>query len=403
MSFLELNTELESLFSPQTIRSQSQRVFDLCEKGKTNFSFHPENWERVIDKVEETINKNYPDFNIPEHGRAVHLNAGGIDRINSFFQGLGPENDQERAMALFDLVLTSVLLDAGAGKDWTYKEEGGKTYSRSEGLGVASFHTFISGAFCLKGASQATGRGLQAFSAEKLKTHFQVGLSNPLLGVEGRVELIKNLGRTILSQPKIFPNERPSGLLLSLEKKFGKKIEATQLLKAILVAFGDIWPGRISYEGKNLGDVWHYPDFGEASDPKALIPFHKLSQWLSYSLFPAFRLFGFEILGQENLTGLPEYRNGGLFLDTGLIKLRDPLQGKIEHPPSSPLIIEWRALTITLLDQLAPKIRERLKKPDLPMANILEGGTWWAGRYLAKELRASGEPPLKLKSDGTVF
>lgn len=403
MSFLELNAELDTIFSPDTVRSQSRRVFELCEKGKTHFSYHPENWNKVIDKVEETIKKNYPDLEIPEHGRAVHLNAGGIDRINSFFQGLGALRDKEKAMALFDLVLTSVLLDAGAGKDWKYKEEGGKTYSRSEGLGVASFHTFISGAFSDTGSSEATGKGLQNFTAAKLENHFQVGLTNPLLGVEGRVELIKNLGDTIVSNPELFPNGRPSGLLMSLEKTFGNKIEASQLLKAILVAFGDIWPGRLTYQGKNLGDVWHYSPFGEASDPSSFIPFHKLSQWLSYSLFPAFRHFGFDIQNQERLTGLPEYRNGGLFIDTGLIQLRDPQLSSVEHPANSPLIIEWRALTITLLDDLAPKIRERMNKPDFPMANILEGGTWWAGRYLANELRPSGEPPLKLKSDGTVF
>ncbi|MCR9206300.1 MAG: URC4/urg3 family protein, partial [Halobacteriovoraceae bacterium] len=227
--------------------------------------------------------------------------------------------------------------------------------------------------------------------------------TNPLLGIEGRVSLLRNLGDTIVSQPELFPNGKASGLLISLEKSFGKKIQAPQLLKAILVAFGDIWPGRINFQGRNLGDVWHYEDFGPASDSSSLIPFHKLSQWLSYSLFPAFRHYGFEILEQEKLTGLPEYRNGGLFLDTGLIQLRDPIRAKEEHPADSPLIIEWRALTVTLLDQLAPKLRERMKMPDFPMANILEGGTWWAGRYLSKELRPDGVPPLKLKSDGTVF
>lgn len=403
MEQLNLSPELDSLFSPETIRSQSRRIFERAKEGETHFSFHPEKWDVVVDKVEETILKNYPDLDIPEHGRAVHLNAGGIDRINSFFQGLGALRDKEKAMALFDLVLTSVLLDAGAGKDWTYKEEGGSTYSRSEGLGVASFHTFISGAFSDTGSSEATAKGLQEFSEDELRNHFQVTEKNPLLGVQGRVALLQNLGKTIEANPELFPNGRASGILMSMEKNFGQNIEATQILKAILVGFGDIWPGRLTFQGKNLGDVWHYPAFGGDSDPQALVPFHKLSQWLSYSLFPAFRTYGFNIQNQEKLTGLPEYRNGGLFIDTGLIALRDENKALEEHPANSPLIVEWRALTITLLDELAPKIRERMKKPTLPMANILEGGTWWAGRYLANELRPSGEPPLKLKSDGTVF
>ena len=403
MSFLSIQPDLETLFSPDTIRNQSQKIFDLCQKGKTHFSFHPENWDSVIDKVEETIKTNYPNLKIPEHGRMVHLNAGGINRTNSFFLGLGAIRDKEKAMALFDLIITSVLLDAGAGKDWSYQEEGGRVYKRSEGLGVASFHTFISGAFSDIGTSEATGKGLKNFSEDDLEGHFQVNKKNPLLGIKGRVKLIQNLGNEILSQPEIFPNQRPSGLLMTLEKHFGQNLKASQILKGILVTFGEIWPGRIQYQGKNLGDVWHYPSFSKEQNLNSLIPFHKLSQWLTYSLFPAFKLYGFRIQEPEKLTGLPEYRNGGLFIDTVLIRLRDHSLTGSEHPAESPLIIEWRALTISLLDQLAPRIRQRMQLPNLTMPEILEGGTWWAGRFLAKELRPEGTPPLKLKSDGTVF
>jgi hypothetical protein len=39
----------------------------------------------------------------------------------------------------------------------------------------------------------------------------------------------------------------------------------------------------------------------------------------------------------------------------------------------------------------------------LPLARILQGGTWAAGRTIAKRLRPDGGPPLKIISDGTVF
>ena len=42
----------------------------------------------------------------------------------------------------------SVLLDAGAGAAWTYVEpESGKAFQRSEGLAIASFHSFYAGLF----------------------------------------------------------------------------------------------------------------------------------------------------------------------------------------------------------------------------------------------------------------
>ena len=49
--------------------------------------------------------------------------------------------------------------------------------------------------------------------------------------------------------------------------------------------------------------------------------------------------------------------------------------------------MEWRALTVALLDRLAPLVRERLGAADLPLASILEGGTWVAGRRLADARR----------------
>jgi hypothetical protein len=132
------------------------------------------------------------------------------------------------------------------------------------------------------------------------------------------------------------------------------------------------------------------------------VPFHKLSQWLTYSLFEPFEWAGIEIAGRDDLTGLPEYRNGGLLLDTGVLVLRNPGDAGGPLQVGSELVVEWRALTVSLLDELAPEVRRLLGVPNLPFACILEGGTWSAGRELAAQLRG-GAPPLTIDSDGTVF
>ena len=69
------------------------------------------------------------------------------------------------------------------------------------------------------------------------------------------------------------------------------------------------------------------------------------------------------------------------------------------------IVVEWRALTVALLDRLADLVRARLGvTPErLPLAKVLQGGTWNAGRVLAQQLRADGGPPLSVISDGTVF
>jgi hypothetical protein len=65
------------------------------------------------------------------------------------------------------------------------------------------------------------------------------------------------------------------------------------------------------------------------------VPFHKLSQWLAYSLVEVFEEAGVPVHGLDELTGLPEYRNGGLFLDLGVLALRDPALAEAPLPVST--------------------------------------------------------------------
>jgi hypothetical protein len=126
---------------------------------------------------------------------------------------------------------------------------------------------------------------------------------------------------------------------------------------------------------------------------------------MTYSLIEPLQRAGLDVDDIDGLTGLAEYRNGGLFIDCGVLSLRDAADETRSHSVDSPLIVEWRALTVALLDRLAAQLRRRLNQDavSLPLAKILEGGTWAAGRKLAFERRPDGSPPLKVISDGTVF
>ena len=135
------------------------------------------------------------------------------------------------------------------------------------------------------------------------------------------------------------------------------------------------------------------------------MPLHKLSQWLAYSLIEPLQTAGIRVTDIDGLTGLAEYRNGGLFIDIGVLAFRDAEAAQQAHEVASSLVVEWRALTVALLDGLADRVRHRLglDATSLPLAKILEGGTWAAGRSLARERRADASPPVKVISDGTVF
>lgn len=403
MNKLEKYTEkdLDFLLSPQAIRQSAEAIFELAQSGKTHFQYHPEKFDETVDYVIDVINENYPTHEIPFHSRWGHFRVGGINRAESLNERIRNRDQMEQARIKLDLVITSVLLDAGAGNVWNYNEKSsGKTFNRSEGLGVASFYLFMEGALSEDASLKATATGLQNLSEETLKKAFQVSETNPLVGVLGRLSLLKNLGKTVEIKKELFPLGRPGSIVDYLDIKYGKNITGPQLLRAVLDGLGEIWPGRIKLGGVNLGDAWNYENV-----PGGLAVFHKLSQWMTYSLIEPLLEAGFVISDVDKLTGLAEYRNGGLLIDRKLITLRDSKLSDLSHKPDSALIIEWRGLTVALLDRIGVAVQKKLNKKssEFPLAKVLEGGTWWAGRKAAKALRADSSPPLKIDSDGTVF
>jgi len=199
---------------------------------------------------------------------------------------------------------------------------------------------------------------------------------------------------------------RPGGLSDRLAMLAdGRKLPAPTILTELLQQLGPIWPSRLTLGGIALGDCWLHPSLTTADATSGLMPLHKLSQWLAYSLIEPLQRAGIRVTDIDGLTGLAEYRNGGLFVDIGMLALRDAEAARQEHGVASPLVVEWRALTVALLDRVADGLRHRLEldATSLPLAKILQGGTWAAGRLLARERRADSSPPVKIISDGTVF
>jgi hypothetical protein len=354
------------------------------------------------------IRDRYPDLQVPIHSRWRHFEAGGLDRWRVLARAHGLEDASsriERARAAIDLVIPSVLLDAGAGAEWRYREAAtGQVFARSEGLAVASLHLFASGLLSSNRAEplRADAPALAGVRAEDIARAFQSGPGNALVGLEGRAALLARLGAVMQTQPEWFGTPARLGNLVDawLARATDGKIAAGEILEALLHALGPMWPGRLVVEGVALGDCWAHP-----AARGGLVPFHKLSQWLTYSLLEPLADAGLTVTGLEELTGLPEYRNGGLLLDLGLLEAREPTFHMRVLTVDEPAVVEWRALTVIGLDRLAPLVRESLGLDEgaFPLARMLEGGTWAAGRKIAAERRAGGAPPVQVASDGTVF
>ena len=401
-----------ALRTPEAVRERCTELLGLAEAGNLpHFLVQPEHLKHATRFVCGTIRENYPDLNIPFHSRWRHFSAGGLDRWQTLAHTAGPIDDDELARIRIDLAVTSVLLDAGAGNAWRYIEPGTtQVFSRSEGLAIASLDLFASGAFSSQSASpmRTDAAALEDFERTTLMRAFQVSVDNPLVGIDGRVTLMKSLGRCLRQHPALFGSQSPRvGNLYDYLKgqSVGGVLPARRILDAVLVGLGAIWPGRVELGGINLGDVWRHPMVQRDDDTNGLVPFHKLSQWLTYSLVEPLEDVGTRVSGLQELTGLAEYRNGGLFMDLDVLVLKDPRAQGESHDVASELVVEWRALTIGLLDRLASLVRSELGMDvdALPLAKVLEGGTWSAGRRLAFERRPGGTPPIRVTSDGTVF
>ena len=386
---------LHGLLSAAAVRERAHEMLALALEGRV------EGWRVDLAKLDDAAEltaavtrENYPDLAVPFHARWRHF--AGTPRL--------PAAGAERGRAAFDLVVLSVLLDAGAGADWRYRDAGtGRTFARSEGLGVASQRMVEAGAL------SGDARTLAAIDVEALAQGFQVADDNPLVGLEGRAALLRRLGEQALARPDLFGRDgapRVGGLFDVLAGRAeGGTLPAPEILALLLEALGPIWADRLVIDGVALGDCWRHPALRRDDATDGLVPLHKLSQWLSYSLVEPLEAAGIAVTDVDGLTGLAEYRNGGLFFDCGVLALADPADAGRPHHVSDPLIVAWRAMTVALLDRMAPRVRALLgvAEADFPLARMLEGGSWAAGRRIAARLRPGGGPPLNILSDGTVF
>ncbi|KAJ8908582.1 hypothetical protein NDN08_005287 [Rhodosorus marinus] len=406
------------LFTLECVRERCNKILSLgLDRELKHFHVDMKRLEPTVSRVVHTMKRKYPDFDIPTHSRWRQFEAGDVDRISELNQRWTRYNvdSLERTRRLVDLTAISVLLDAGAGKDWHYTDHHGgeEVFKRSEGLAIASLDMFQACNFSSDaGSPQVDAAALRKLSEDDLALAFQIRPDNPLIGLSGRYEMLQRLAKAMEANPQIFDNGegvfRPGNLVdYVLREAHGQSssVSIRVLWQAIMDGLQDVFPDS---SGLHIGDAYrHYALHKKDSAPfHDVVPFHKLAQWLSYSLAEPFDQLGIRFVDSWLLTGLAEYRNGGLLVDMGMLKPKRPEEvfGK-KLKVTDERVVEWRALTISLLDKLAVAIWDRLGESEqtMPMGRILEGGTWRAGREIAAEKRPGGLPPIEIDSTGDVF
>jgi len=403
------NKELiKTLKKIETTRERANAIYEMGLKNELHhFQINLDKLPYTVKYVINTIEKNYPDLKIPQHSRIRHFekfDPNFIDNFNNSFKC----SAREKIKKLIDLTVISVLTDAGAGASWKYIKDN-KVYTRSEGLAFASFDMFMSGIFSSDEACphRINSKGIQKMTLEDFKKGFQISEDNQLFGIENRYKSIQRLGGCLNDFPEYFGYEirRAGNLLDYIEENFQNEISIDQFWEILCNTFGMIWSTNQKTIGCR-GDVFVYsPLKKEQQVGSDLIPFHKLLHWLMYSLIEPLETHGIKFTNKEIMIALAEYRNCGLLVDSGLITLKDPTYYEKVHNVGSQLVVELRCLTLIFIDKIKDEINKYYENDGikLTMSQVLQGGTWASGRLIATEKRNTSEPPIKIRSDGTIF
>ncbi|KAI4848545.1 DUF1688-domain-containing protein [Aureobasidium sp. EXF-8845] len=448
-----MTPDIEYLLSLEAVRERAQIVFAAAKRDELSyFTYHADKLPEAAAFVTSVINRDFGPDNfeaIPPHGRWQHFNVGGVPRIDDLnlqWKNNGQDR-KEQARRLIDLFVVSVLLDAGAGDKWKFEEpdSSGQVYTRSEGIAVASLYMFLEGKFsttegvghmvdgecCYEGGTRkklmcVTAKGLQRIDEETLAKGFQITAENPMIGVGSRAQLLSRLGDSLLQHSDIFgPDGRPGNLVdyvIKTSDSDSKELDYRVFWMTLQKLLIPIWPkDRTQIDGTPIGDAWPLKVLEKQNDvgkdiKKNIQPFHKLTQWLAYSLMvPFVNIMGYSWRNAELGTGLPEYRNGGLFVDLGVLTLKPEALERGQRASGQELpmfkdsgdeIVEWRALTVALLDEVYGIIKKDMdgQGVEFSMAQMLEAGSWKSGRELAAKKRPETKSsPILIDGDGTLF
>lgn len=387
------NFVLSDDLSLRALRENSNRLLQRCRDGGTSWAWDESRFRLLPGELAKFIQSRYTDMQkIPPHSRMRHFIATGQSRaVEMVMPQMAAMNKPEAARKLIELIIISVLCDGGAGPNYVFRDDiSGQQYKRSEALGLASVELYK---MLTNDASEAlTFSRLSSFRLFDAGTAFQVDDNNPLNGGLKRFELLQRLGTSPLAS-----RMDRLGDLLNDWTAGGttETISVKSLLASLIELMNGVWPARFNRDGMSYGDVFELEG--------VLYPFHKLTQWMVYSLMDALTFLRYKVVDEDSLTALPEYRNGGLLVDFEVLALRQNQAGKKIYRPEDPEIIEWRALTIAAIDGLLPAVRSALGCSDFSLAQLLEAGTWALGRELAIRKRPLGDSPIALELDGTVF
>ena len=128
-----MSEPLAALLSAKAVRERCHELLNLADgEGLEHFRVDRSRMDDVASLVVATTRARYPDLKVPFHSRWRHFEVDGVSRWPEISDPIAFAGPQEAGRVAFELAIVSVLLDAGAGPEWRYRDVRGQTWSRSK-------------------------------------------------------------------------------------------------------------------------------------------------------------------------------------------------------------------------------------------------------------------------------
>ncbi|MFN9450401.1 MAG: DUF1688 family protein [Rubrivivax sp.] len=269
----------------------------------------------------------------------------------------------------------------------------------SEGLTVALLRGFMAGSFSADADDplRVDARVLSRIDAAALRALFQASQHNPLPGLDARAATLQRWGRCLEAQGQ-GPGSRPNALLDPWRVPAGPDgpvpVDPAAVLERVVSRWAEVFRADGRVLGLPAGDVWPHlwagaaspgvhgsqgtPEGERAVDPGTggWLPLHQPAQWLVFSLLEPLAQAGLALADDQGLTALAAGRAGAMLLDSGIAVPRATPDLQREWKVGDSWIIEWRALTLHCMTQVAEQARAQCAARGLvlTLAQVLQQG-----------------------------
>ncbi|WP_346900347.1 DUF1688 family protein [uncultured Roseibium sp.] len=380
----------DRLLTARAVRDRAAAVFEAAQAGGlTHVGVDLANLPAAVARTVTAIETAYPDFQIPPFGCWRAFEAGGHDRWSALAGARGFETPDAFLCAAADLAILCHVPSVPLRDDWSLTDTiTGETLSGREGLAVGVLSMFAAGSFSADPADplRADAHALIRLEDDEIVWGLQLDRNRDSDTVRSITELFRRLGEASGLRPDLFEIDgatRPGHLVVPFfAASASAPVELAKLLEALLDGLSPMWQGGAKLEDVTIGDAWHHSALLQDLDAPGIVPFHLPAQEMAYALVEPFAQAGVEVVGLDDLTGFANLEHAALFLDAGVLTLKDVGDADPDGPVALDRAIELRALTVILLDRLAVALRNDLEAPEgaLPLTCVMEGGTLQAGR-----------------------